>query len=309
MKGNSSTVFIIGATGLIGRRVVDGLLENGLRPVVLSRNPSKAKTIFVDGVDIVSWNGADVDALKSIIDGAKAIINLAGESIASRWTTKKRDSIIKSRIVSTNAVVAAIKRCDIPPEVYIQGSAIGYYPYDQNFKFDEDGPLGSGFLAKVVNDWEQAAIKVGNSSRLVIIRTGVVLSSDGGFLSKIILPIKLFMGGWFGHGDQYVSWIHVEDQIRAICFLVKNNASNGIYNLVSPEPVTIKLFAKRVGLMLKRPVWLPIPSVILKLMFGRMALEVILSNQYVVSKRLTQGFEFKFKNLDSALTDLFNKKE
>lgn len=310
MSDCNKRIFIIGATGLIGRQVVTDLLENGLRPVVLSRNLSKAKKQFGDGVEIKSWNGEDVDALRFNIDRAKAIINLAGESIASRWTAKKKDSILKSRIITTNAVVLAIAKCDVPPEVYVQASAIGYYPHNQGLQFDEDGPLGSGFLSQVVMQWESAALKVENRSRLIIIRTGVVLSSEGGFLSKMALPIKLYIGGWFGSGDQYISWIHIKDHVRAISFLIKNSSSKGIYNLVSPEPVNVRTFVKRIGFIQKKPVWLPIPSFILKLVFGQMAGEVILSNQSIIPKRLMQAvFEFKFKNLDDALKDLLNKKQ
>lgn len=309
MNDKSRYVYVVGATGLIGKQLIEVLLESDFIPVVLSRNPLKAIEIFGSKVEVELWNGEDVDALKLIINGSKAIINLAGESIASRWTSKRKDSILKSRVDTTNAVGAAINQSSAPPAVFIQASAIGYYPYNSSLPIDEDGSLGSGFLSQVVMQWEQTAVKVNERSRLVIIRTGVVLSSDGGFLSKIVTPVKIFVGGWFGNGNQMLSWIHIKDHVRAVCFLLNNDNCRGIYNLVSPKPETSKIFVKSVGAVLNRPVLLSIPAFILKFIFGVMAKEVILSNQNIIPKRLIlAGFKFEFNSIDIALDDLLKRK-
>ncbi|RPH29659.1 MAG: TIGR01777 family protein [Bacteroidales bacterium] len=302
-------VVLIGATGLIGRQLVYALIERGFRPVVLSRNSSKAKGLFDTDVDVVSWNGNDKGYLTELLNGTKAVINLAGESIASRWTSRRRELILRSRVDTTSAIAIAIEQCSDPPDVFIQASAIGFYPFNSNLPIDERGLPGEGFLSKVVMQWEQAAVKAGAKSRLVIIRTGVVLAPDGGFLSKIATPIRLFIGGWFGDGSQILSWIHVEDHVRAICFLLENDKCRGIYNLVSTNPTSIKVFVRRVGALLNCPVWLPIPTFVLKLIFGRMAEEVILSSQNITPKRLIQaGFSFDFTSVEVALKDLLNKK-
>lgn len=310
MIDKSREVVIVGATGLLGRQLVNSLLESGYKPVVLSRNPIKAQELFGGKVDVQLWNGADVNSLMLLISGAKAIINLAGESIATRWTRKKKDSILKSRVVTTSAIVAAIKQCASPPDVFIQASAIGYYPHNSRLQVDEGGLPGSGFLSQVVMQWEQAAVNVEDRSRLVIIRTGVVLSATGGFLSKLVLPIRFFVGAWFGRGSQMLSWIHIKDHARAICFLLDHDNCRGVYNLVSPEPRTIKSFVKQLGAVLKRPVWLTIPAFVLTWVFGEMADEVILSNQNVIPQRLIQaGFEFEFNDVDNALEDLYKQNE
>ncbi len=309
MIEKSKSVYVIGATGLIGSKAVTFLVENGYRPVVLSRNIAKAKSILSDRVNALYWNGIDVDELVLLINGSRAIINLAGESIASRWTSKKKSAILRSRVDTTTAIVEAIRQCAEPPEVYIHGSAIGYYPFNSNLSFDEDGLRGDGFLSQVVSQWEQAAVRAENKTRLVIIRTGVVLSSSGGFLGKIAMSVKLFSGGWFGNGNQMLSWIHIKDHVSAIKFLLENSTCSGVFNLTSEEPITIRSFVKRLGAILNRPAWLPVPAFVLRLMFGKMADEVILSNQNIIPKRLIQnGFKFEFSCIDDALHDLLAEK-
>ncbi len=310
MNTNQKNIIIVGATGLIGRQLVGVLIDGGYNPIVLSRNPPKARELFPLRVNIVFWDGKDDNVLMQLIDGAKAIVNLAGESIASRWTQKKKELILTSRINSTNAVVRAIKKCNTPPEVFIQASAIGYYPHNMNAVFDEGGVIGSGFLSQVVMRWEQAATKVEGKCRLVIIRTGVVLSNQGGFLDKIITSIKLFAGGWFGNGRQMLSWIHINDHVKAILFLIQIEENRGIFNLVSPNPISYKQFVKCIGKFVNRPAIFRIPEFFLKIIFGKMAEEVILSDQNVIPKRLIlNGFEFDFKSVDNALRNLLLSKK
>lgn len=303
-------VYIIGATGLIGKQLVEDLLGNGYHPCILARNPSKAKEIFGDHIDVEQWRLDEVDGLSLLLKGSRAVVNLAGESIASRWTKKKKLSILSSRVETTRMLVSAINKCLDPPNVFIQGSAIGFYSHNSSKQIDESGDHGNGFLSQVVMQWESAAREAEDKTRLVNIRTGIVLSKDGGMLKKLMLPIRCFVGNWFGKGDQILSWIHIKDHVRAIRFLIEDESCKGVYNLVSPEPTTYKHFVKRLGLIARRLVWLPIPVSILKILFGEMADEVILANQSVVPKRLMiSGFKFQFENIEIALTDLLKKRK
>jgi uncharacterized protein (TIGR01777 family) len=309
MSNHQKDIVIIGATGLIGQHLVSHLMSTGYYPIVVTRNISKGKKLFGESVQVVFWDGIDASSLTEIINGSKGVVNLAGESIATRWTKKKKETILKSRVNTTNTIVHAIKGCSHPPEVFIQASAIGYYPYDLIEQVDENGMVGNGFLSQVVMQWEKAADKVEDKSRLVIIRTGIVLSADGGFLDKILPPIKMFFGGWFGSGTQMLSWIHIDDHVNAIQFLIENNTVKGIFNLVSIEPLTYKQFVKQIGKNLKRPIWAPIPTFVVRLIFGQMANEVILSSQNVLPQRLLAlGFKFKFIRIEGALKDLLHKK-
>jgi uncharacterized protein len=305
MDNHRKKVCIVGATGLIGRQLVNTLLDSGYNPVVLSRNPSRVIGLFGGDVHVELWNDKDDSNLVNIIEGAYAVVNLAGESIATRWTSKKKKLILSSRVKTTETIVNAVMKCNNPPKVFVQASAIGYYPYNSNVKYDENGPLGDGFLSKVVMGWEQTSAKVEIISRLVIVRTGVVLSSNGGFLEKIVLPIRLFAGGWFGRGDQMISWIHIEDHVKAIRFLIENDSCNGVYNLVSPDPIQYKQLVKRIGAILNRPIWLPIPRFVLRLIFGDMAKEVILANQNIIPVKIEQaGFKFEYFDIDIVLKNL-----
>lgn len=307
MIDKSKTIVIIGATGLLGRKIVETLQVKGYKPLVATRNPAKASKIFGENVDSFSWNGSDVEVLKQNFNACEGVINLAGESIAKRWTEKSKKQILDSRVNITKAIVDAINACAEPPEVLIQASAIGYYPNDSFAVMDEQGRMGGGFLAKVVKQWEDAIINVDNRTRRVIIRTGVVLSPDGGFLKNVLPSIKSFLGGWFGNGEQMISWIHIDDHANAVCFLLDNKMCIGTYNLVSPNPVKLKTLLSSIGRILRRPVWLPIPTFILKLMFGEMAGEVLLANQTVSPKKLIDsGFVFSFEDIDSALKDLLH---
>jgi uncharacterized protein (TIGR01777 family) len=301
-------IVIIGGTGLIGQQLAKQLISGGYYPIVLTRNLPKAKKLFGDGVQVAYWSGIDVPSLTEIISGSAAVVNLAGESIAARWTKSNKDRILKSRVNTTNTLVHAIKGCSQAPVVFIQASATGYYPHNFSNPMDEDRTVGNGFLSQVVVQWEKAAEKVEDKSRLIIVRTGIVLSPDGGFLAQVLPTLKTFIGGWFGNGSQMLSWIHIEDHVRAIQFLIDSSSAKGIYNLVSPEPVTYKHFVKRIGKTINRPVWMPIPAFVVRMIFGKMADEVVLSNQTVIPKRLLlSGFQFKYCRVEDALNDLLRK--
>lgn len=305
MNDSGKRIVVVGATGLIGRSLIPFLVDSGYRVVALSRSIQKARTIFSDEIDVEYWNGSDSLALIPIFNDAFAVINLAGESIAVRWTKKNKDRIYRSRIVTTNSIVDAINRCINPPKVLIQASAIGYYSYNSEDQQYETSAKGDGFLSDLVSEWENAAKAVSSNCRLVLIRTGIVLSSEGGFLVKLIYPTKFYLGGWFGNGSQKISWIHINDYVNAVKLLIEEENCIGPFNLVSPNPVTFIQFAKAVGDALKRPVWLPIPKFVLRFFFGKMADEVIFSNQNVIPRKLLEmGFVFINHDIKETLKDL-----
>lgn len=309
MNNLGKKIVVIGATGLIGRSLIPFLVNSGYRVIALSRSIQKARAIFNDEIDVEYWNGLDSLALIPILNDAYAVINLAGESIAVRWTKKIKERLYNSRIDTTISIVDAINSCTNPPKVLIQASAIGYYSYNSDIQCYETSAKGGGFLSNLVSEWENAAKKVNSNCRLVLIRTGIVLSSNGGFLEKLINPTRFYLGGWFGDGLQKISWIHIDDYVNAVKFLIEEEKCTGPFNMVSPKPVTLKHFAKGVGNTLKRPVWLPIPKFVLRLFLGKMADEVIFSNQNVIpQKLLSMGYVYNHHELKEALDDLLKQK-
>lgn len=300
-------IILIGATGFIGQQLVKQLTSKKHHLTIVSRNKSKAEKIFPNHRDFAVWDGRDPKALTDIINGSDAVINLAGESIAGgRWTDKRKQQILSSRIQSTQAVVNAINEADKKPKVLIQPSAVGYYGADNTRTFDENANAGKGFLADVTVQWEQAAKDLDKSVRLVFLRTGVVLDRNGGALPQMVMPFKYGIGGHIGSGNQWFSWIHIDDEVRAIEFLLENEKTSGAYNLTAPEPVTMKMFAKSIGKTLKRPSWLHVPAFAIKLLMGQMGEEMILSGQRVIPKKLQdEGFDFRYKQVDDALRNIF----
>jgi len=305
MNNSEKKIVVVGATGLIGRSLIPYLVISGYSVVALSRSIQNARAIFSNEIDVDYWNGSDSLALTQIFNNAFAVINLAGESIAVRWTKRNKDRIYRSRIVTTNSIVDAINECSNPPKVLIQASAIGYYPYNSEIQHDEASIKGDGFLSNLVSEWENTAKAVSGNCRLVLVRTGIVLSSDGGFLAKLINPIKFYFGGWFGKGSQKIPWIHINDYVNAVKLLIEEENCIGPFNLVSPNPVTYRQFAKAVGDALKRPVWLPIPKFALRFFMGKMADEVIFSNQNVIPQKLLEmGFVYIHHDIKETLKDL-----
>jgi hypothetical protein len=303
-------IVITGATGLIGKAMCKQLKSN-YEIVALSRNPESARLSLGPDIKIAQWDGRSCGQRAQYIDGAFAVINLAGDSIASgRWTSAKKQHILQSRINTAKAIADAIVSAKNKPHVLIQSSAIGYYGFANEAALDETSPPGEGFLADVCKQWELCARPVESvGTRCVIIRTGVVLSPDGGVLPRLTLPFKFFLGGYPGSGRQWVSWITLDDEVAAIRFLMENTQPSGAFNLTSPEPVTMKQLCKTIGRALKKPCWLPIPALALRLVFGKMADEMLLSGQRVLPHRLSEaGFKFAYPNIAEALENIFRKR-
>lgn len=304
-------ILIFGATGFIGKELTNYLVDKKHEIAVISRNKKKAEAIFSNNIQIIEWDFQSPYTLSRYITNFEVIINLAGENIASKlWTKKHKENIIKSRVQIGNLLTHSISQSEIKPKLLIQASAIGFYGSHTKDICTEKSLKGSGFLAQVSDEWERSTEKVSEFGvKRIVIRTGVVLGKNGGMFPKLIIPIKYFMGSNFGKGDNFLSWIHIHDEIRAIEFLINNEESSGIYNLVAPNPITASELNKLIGRNLKRPVWLSFPKFIIKIIFGNMANELFLADQKVVpSKLLKEKFVFKYGNPSFAIESLLNKK-
>ncbi len=302
-------ILIAGATGLIGSELTRTLVENGYNVMVLTRFPKLVKQEFPERLNYIEWNGIFTTWLVREVEKSYAVINLAGESIATkRWTRRRRMQLIRSRLGTARALAKACHYAKKKPEVFIQGSATGYYPFSTSEVFNEDSKPGNSFLSRLTLDWEAVpSHEVPESIRLVIVRTGVVLSQNGGMLSKLVIPIKLFVGGWFGNGSQPISWIHIRDEVNAIIHLMHSQEAKGAFNLVAPEPITQKNLVKLIAKKLKRLAWVPIPALPIKLLMGQMANELLLNGNMVEPKKLLEsGYQFSFPNIDGALDNLLS---
>jgi uncharacterized protein (TIGR01777 family) len=298
-------IIITGGTGLIGRALVANLAADGHEVVLLSRTPERA-TGLPAGARAEGWDGRTATGWGHLADGAKAIVNLAGESIAAgRWTAERKRHISESRLNAGRAVVQAVEAATHKPHVVIQASAVGYYGPRGDEEVTEETPPGNDFLAQVAVEWEGSTAPVeALGVRRAIIRSGVVLSSAGGALPPLLLPFKLFAGGPLGHGQQWFPWIHVADEVGAIRFLIEDQAASGPFNLTAPHPLTNAEFSRVLGRVLRRPAIMPTPAFALRLLFGEMA-TVLLDGQRAAPRRLLGlGFIFRLPEAEAALRDL-----
>lgn len=295
---------IAGGTGFIGRELVRELREHGWEILILSRNPGKVASVFENGGVIgMPWdNGGWTD----VIGPDTAVVNLAGENIAAgRWTAKRKRRILESRLKAGERINQAVEQANAAPGVLIQASAVGYYGPRGSTPVNEYTEPGTGFLADVARQWEASTAGLEQKgTRRCVIRTGMVLG-HGGALPKMLPSFRRYLGGHPGTGLQGVSWIHLRDEVRAIRFLMENPDASGPYNLCAPVPVNFRKFAHILGTVLNKPYKTPVPAFALRLLFGEMADELLLSGQFVLPERLTQaGFEFEFPELEDALRDV-----
>ncbi|MDJ0752479.1 MAG: TIGR01777 family oxidoreductase [Ardenticatenaceae bacterium] len=302
-------VLITGGSGLIGRALTPYLTAKNYEVIILSRHPQRVKGL-PEGASAVEWDGKSADGWGHLADGAKAIINLAGAGIADkRWTPERKRIIVDSRISAAQAVIEAVEKAAVKPELVIQSSAVGFYGDRGDETATESSAAGSGFLADVCVKWEEAAKPLADLTRLVTIRTGVVLTTTGGALPQMMLPFKFFAGGPLGGGKQWVPWIHLDDEVRAISWLIENEDAAGVYNLSAPNIVRNKELVKIIGQALGRPSFAPAPAFALKLALGEMAAVVLESQKAIPAKLQEEGFEFQFPYPAPALKDLiYNKK-
>jgi len=303
-------ILIIGATGFIGRALVKELSEEGHEIIATSRKADQARKILGSGIKISEWDGIDATVLAAQLSGVDAIVNLAGINIAGgRWTAKRKKLLTDSRVITGRMLSEAIAKAEKKPKVLIQGSATGIYGYPIDEAADESHLHGKGFLAGLTEQWEESIdLKSSPSTRVVYIRTGLVIGENGGLIEKMILPFRFFAGTVLGSGRQWMSWIHIHDQVRAIVFLIKNDACQGPFNLTAPEPVQMKTFIAEMGQTIRRPAWMKIPSFVLKAVLGEMAGETVLASQRLLpGKLLEAGFTFRFRSIKEAFSDLLIK--
>lgn len=295
-------IALVGATGFIGQTLVPRLIAGGHTPVLLVRNPDKARRYFpptqLAEVEIIG----DAGAWPQVLGDCQGAINLAGEPISERWTAEYKERIVSSRRDTTRRLVEAIAQANPKPRVLINASAIGYYGASETACFDETSGPGEDFLAQVCQVWEteaQAASDLG--VRVALLRLGVVLGPGGGALAKILPPFQLFAGGPLGTGKQWFSWIDIEDVVGLILWALTTERICGPVNATAPNPVRMAEFCQTLGQVLNRPAWLPAPSFALKLLLGEGAQLVLEGQQVLPQAALAQGYEFRYPQLRDSL--------
>ena len=302
-------LLLFGCTGFIGSELVPRLLSSGHQITIVSRMKNRA-TKNSNAIDFINANPANLSSWKdstliNSLTHAEGVINLAGEPIAEkRWTKKHREEIQKSRLQTTQYLIHAISKLKRPPSILINGSAIGFYGTSLNNIFNEDNFAGTDFLAQLCDQWETLASSKPKKTRLVTVRTGIVLGKYGGALAKMIPVFRAGIGGPIGSGKQWMSWIHRSDLCEIIEQALTKKSWSGVFNGVSPNPVTMYEFCNLLGKSLNRPSLVPVPGAILKFLLGDGA-QVVLQGQRVSPKRLTkEGFKFNYPNLDNAFKSI-----
>ncbi|MGA8745597.1 MAG: TIGR01777 family oxidoreductase [Solirubrobacterales bacterium] len=298
-------VLVTGASGFIGRALCDALLVRGEEVVGLTRDPGRARATN----PMVAWHPWEPTLERppaAAFEGVDGVINLLGEKINQRWSADAKRRIMESRRTGTHNLVGTIASLQPRPAVLVSQSAIGYYGDRGATILDEAAEPGTGFDAEVVQEWEKAAGEVESAGvRLVIVRTGHVLDSGGGLLEQLLTPFKLGLGGPLAGGEQYVSWVHVEDEIGILLWALGDAGVSGVLNSTAPNPVTNRELSKALGRALGRPAVLPVPGFALDLMFGGEFGAVLKGGQRVVPRRaLDLGYEFRHPQLQEALADL-----
>ncbi len=299
-------VLVTGASGLIGTVLCDALFSRGDDVVGLSRDPARARA----GNPRVTWHKWEPTLERpdpAAFDGVDGVVNLVGEQIDQRWDDEVKRRIIETRRTATHNLVQAIEALERRPQVLVSGSAVGYYGDSGAEEVsEEDPPRNPAFDSEVTQAWEAAAHELGPTDvRLVIVRTGQVLTPDGGMLKELLTPFKLGVGGPLAGGRQYVSWIHIEDEVGILLWALDEERVNGVVNASAPNPATNKEFSKALGRALNRPAIAPVPGFVLDLKFGREFGQVLRGGARVIPKRTEElGYEFTHPDLDEALGDL-----
>jgi hypothetical protein len=302
----SKRIVVTGATGFIGKKLVEEFVKRNDEVIVFSRNVKNAKSIFPNAKECVEWDYRNPEPWKSNLENSDAVIHLAGINLfAKRWNDDFKKSVIESRQLSTKNLVDAIKSCKNKPEVFISASGIGYYGDCGDNILTEESSAGNDFLANVCKVWESEARKVEQLGvRSVQIRTGLVLSPEDGALKQLLPPFKYFIGGPLGDGKQWASWLHVDDIVGIYLHAIDNPKLSGAVNAASLNPIRMKEFANTLGQVLNRPSLFPIPKFVIKIIVGEAA-EVVLASQRIDVKKLIEGgYKFKFENFEEALRDL-----
>jgi len=297
---------VLGGTGLIGNHLTQTALAKGYKVRFFSRS---GKGPSHPNLEIIKAEVPSTDQLENL----HAIVNLVGEPIAGvRWSEEKKIKIRESRVDFTKALVSQTMTCQNPPSVFLQGSAVGYYGMSEkeHSPFSEDHSPGNEYLADLCVDWEmETRALTFKKIRTVVIRTGIVLSKNGGALAKMLLPFQMGVGGPIGKGQQGMSWIHETDMTNALLYLIENNKAEGPFNLVGPNPISNRQFARAIGKVLSRPSFLPVPEFAMNALFGEGSV-VVTQGQYVVpTKLLGLGYSFAFPEIEEALREILKTKQ
>jgi uncharacterized protein len=295
-------IIIAGGSGFLGRALHARLDRNAHSVAILTRRPRSGHPHEIgwtpDG-RAGSWAGA--------LEGADAIVNLAGEGIADRrWTSARKDELASSRLLATRSLVDAITRQSNPPKVLVNGSGIGYYGDCGDETVTESTPPGSDFLARLCEAWEGEAEQASTVTRVAIVRSAVVLHTAGGALRKMLLPFKLGIAGRLGSGRQFMPWIHMADWVELVVWLLETGDGRGAFNAVAPTPATNAEFTSALGRVLHRPTLIPVPAFALKLILGELAESLLTGQRAIPARAQEMGFQFRFPDVNTALRDLLH---
>jgi uncharacterized protein len=292
-------ILITGASGLIGKALQKSFRENGYEMLLASRSEPKDDQHIQWSTD-TGFRDEDIPRL----EGLDAVIHLAGESVSGlRWTDEKKKAIRDSRVFGTRSMIETLDKLTDKPKVFISGSAIGFYGDRGNDELTESSPSGKTFLAEVCKEWEAESRRAEDLGiRTVLLRTGIVLSKDGGALATMLTPFKFGVGGVIGDGKQWMSWISLDDVVGIVNFALENESVRGALNVTAPNPVSNEEFTKTLGAVLYRPTFLPLPEFAVHMVFGEMGDALLLDSTRVMPKRINDaGYQFKFTNLKAAL--------
>ena len=300
-------ITIAGGTGFVGKALMDELLKNNHEVIILTRSRKNANG--TNRIRYVQWLSENSSPIQEL-EGTDIFINLAGESInGGRWTQQRKERILTSRLKAVNALLDIISKLSTKPRALINASAIGIYgtSFQKIFTEKENHGFGNDFLSKTVQQWENEVSKSSQLElRTVLCRFGIILDQQEGALSKIAFPYKSFIGGPIGNGRQWMSWIHIDDVVKGISFIINNEQINGQVNFTAPNPVTMNEFGKTLASVLHRPHWLPVPSFALRLLLGEMSTLVVNGQKVLPEKLLENGYQFKYSNLQLALKNIFS---
>jgi uncharacterized protein (TIGR01777 family) len=294
-------ITVTGATGLIGPQLIAELQSRGAQVTVLSRDPIRAQE-RLGSVEAVGWEPMQEPAPAAALSGRDAVFHLAGEPVAQRWSAAAKQAIRESRVIGTRNLVQGLAALEQRPPVLVSSSAVGYYGARGEEPIDEDAPAGRDFLAQVCAEWESEATRAAQLGiRVVVVRTGIVLDTEGGALAKMLPPFRLGVGGPVAGGRQYVAWVHTDDVVRLMLAALDGEEWSGPINATAPAPVTNAELSRALGKVLHRPSFLPVPGLALRALFGEMAQIVTTGARVVPARPLVLGYEFRHPELEEAL--------
>ncbi len=292
------TIVIAGGSGFLGRALQDRLRHDRHVVRVLTRRPR-------DAGDLDWQPDGSAGSWAQSLDGIDVVINLAGAGIANRrWTADRKEALRSSRLLATRSLVAAMQQAARPPALLVSGSAVGYYGHRGDEIVSEVSPAGSGFLADLCVAWERDAEQASSNTRVALVRTGLVMHPEGGALGSMLPPFRFGVGGRLGSGRQYMPWIHRDDWVSLVVWIITNNQARGAFNGTAPQPVTNAEFTRALGRILHRPTMLPAPGFALRVLLGEFADSLLTGQRAIPARAQEMGFTFRFGQIDAALREL-----